>query len=195
AELVKGIGGDGKFDGVSGTWVLKGAGSVKGKRAGGEITIEPKGGKDKTNDVVRSIIDGLTDSLEPLAPTDGKSNLKDPSGSGGLLLAMYNYRQLLTLGEKGFGGRLTHGGTEAFYLPPPDKDRPNYKDLRVDCDVLRSEFSGVPTKWYFAKKDETRTAHDRTYKILKGQLLGFETQVDTATDPCEVTLLDYEKKD
>src|SRR5262249_39280682 len=120
--LLKSFAEHGKFDDVQGTWVIKGSGSVKGKRAAREITIDPKGGKDKTSDAVRSIIDGLTDSLEPLAPTE-KSNLKDPSGSGGLLLALYNYRQLLTLGEKGFGGRLAHGGTEPFYLPPPDKDR------------------------------------------------------------------------
>ena len=107
----------------------------------------------------------------------------------------------LGLGEKGFGGRLSHGGTEPFYLPAPEKERPNFKELRVDCDVLRSEFSGVGTKWYFAMKDETRTAGGRDYKMVKGQLLGFETLVpdrnggDNKSDPCEVTLLDYEKSE
>ena len=193
-QVLKNFAALGKFDDVPGTWVIQsGEGSrVKGKRADGKITIEYKGAKDKTNDVVRSTIDNLPDTLEPLAPTDA-SNLKDPDGTGGLLVALYHYRLLLTQGEKGFGGRLTHAGSEPFYLPPPEKDRPNYKELRVDCDVLRGEFSGKPTKFYFVKKDETRVAYGRTFKLLKGQLLGFETQVDDASDPCEVCLLDYEK--
>ncbi len=192
-ELLKSFAALGKFDDVKGTWMIKGSGTVKGKRAIGQVTIEHKGAKDKTNDAVHAIIDGLPDDLEPLA-SDAET-LKGPPGSGGLLMALYQYRQLLAYGEKGFGGRLTHGGTEPFYLPPPEKDRPNYKDLRIDCDVLVGEFSGKKTKFYFAKKDETRIAHERTYKLLKGQLLGFETVVDDADDPCEVTLLDYAKTD
>jgi S1-C subfamily serine protease len=193
-ELLKSLASHGKFDDVQGTWVIRGSGQVKGKRAIGQITIENKGAKDKTNDVVKSIIDGLTESLEPLMPS-GADNVKDPPDSGGLLMALYNYRLLLAYGEKGFGGRLTHAGSEPFYLPPPEKDRPNYKELSVDCDVLRSEFSGMPTKWYFVKKDEVRVANGVNYKLVKGQLLGFETLVDAAGDPCEVTLLDYEKTD
>jgi S1-C subfamily serine protease len=191
-RVLKELAAHGKFDDVQGTWVLQADGTVKGKRAKSKISIVHKGAKDKTNDAVESIIDGLDDRVEPLAPT-ADSNLKDPQGSGGLLLALFHYRQLLAYGEKGFGGRLTNGGSEPFYLPPPEKDRPDYKELRVDCDVLRGEFSGVATKFYFAQKDETRTVQGRAYKLQKGQLLGFETLVNPADDPCEVTLLDYDR--
>ncbi len=194
-ELLKSFASHGKFDDMKGNWVINAGGTVKGKRAVSKITIEHKGAKDKINDAVHSIVDGLTDDLEPLAEKQDPDALKGPSGSGGLILALYHYRQLLAYGEKGFGGRLTHGGSEPFYLPPPEKDRPNYKDLRVDCDVLRGEFAGKPTKWYFVRKDEKRTANGKVYTLQKGQLLGFETQVNDNEDPCEVYLLDYEKSD
>ncbi len=193
-RVLKDFAAHGKFDDVPGTWVIKAGGTVKGKRAVSQITIDHKGAKNKVDDAIKGVIDGVASELEPLAPTDS-DNLKDPGGSGGLLLALYHYHQLLAVGEKGFGGRLAHAGTEPFYLPVPEKERPVYKELRVQCDVLRSEFSGVPTKWYFAQQDETRTAGGRTYKIVKGQLLGFETLVSDKDDPCEVTLLDYEKAD
>jgi len=102
---------------------------------------------------------------------------------------MYQYRQMLAFGAKGFVGEYSHGGTEPFYLLPGEKERPDYPKLRVDCDVIRTKHSGVPGKWYFAQKD------DAERKIAKGQLLGFEVTVDSAIDPCEVFLSGYHKVD
>src|SRR5262249_53947755 len=139
-------------------------------------------------DKVDGIFDGLDFSLEPLAPDLPKDAYRDPPGSGGLLVALYQYRQLLAFGEKGFVGEFLHRGLEPFYLLPAEKERPDYAKLRVDCDVIRTKHAGVPGKWYFAQKD------DPARKIVKGQLLGFEITTDgEPQDPCEVYMSDYQK--
>ena len=51
-----------------------------------------------------------------------------------------------------------------------------------DCDVLRTEHTGHPVKWYFSQ-DEHR-------------LIGFETTIDRERDdPCEVFFSNYRKVD
>jgi hypothetical protein len=120
-------------------------------------------------------------ALEPLKVDVKKSDLTAPPKSGGLISAMYLYRQLLTAGEKGFVGEFSHGGREPFYLPPPGAARPNYDALRVMTEVLRTRHAGVSAKWYFSLKDQ--------------HLLGFEVWVDRDDDPCEVFLSDYKKVD
>jgi S1-C subfamily serine protease len=187
----------GKFDEFQGNWKISSGGGtlIKGKRALGSISILHEGAKEKL-DLVESVMDGLKDAVVPLDIKGTENNLKDPPGSGGLLVAMYHYRQLLALGEKGFDKQLIEAaGVEPFYLPPPEKAQPVFKDMRVDCDVLRTEFAAKQTKFYFAQKDEKRVVLDKTYNIKKGQLIGFETQVDSADDPCEVYLFEYQPTD
>lgn len=179
----------GDFSTLKGTWELKATGTVKGKRAVSQVAIKDKGAKDGKGDLVDSIIDGLDWALEPLATEQNANVYKDPPGSGGLLLALYQYRQLLAFGEKGFTGEFSHGGTEPFYLPVAEKEKPDYNKMRVEAEVLRTRHAGIPAKWYFAANDEP----DR--KIQKGQLLGFEVVIDREEDPCEVYLSDYQKVD
>jgi hypothetical protein len=185
---IKHFGGD--FSTVQGSWAFKATQSViKGKRAFGEIIIKDKGAKDGKSERVDAILDGLDFSLEPLSTEQTKDAYLDPPGSGGLLVAMYQYRQLLGFGEKGFIGEFSHGGTEPFYLLPAENGRPDYAKLRVDCDVLRTKHAGTPARWFFAQKD------DKERNIAKGQLLGFEVVVDQEEDPCEVYLSAYQKVD
>lgn len=187
AEM-KQFGGD--FSTVQGNWSLKATKSViKGKLAFGEISIKDKGARDGKSEKVDAILDGLDYSLEPLSTEQSKDAQMDPPGSGGLLVAMYHYRQLLAFGEKGFIGEFSHGGTEPFYLLPSDKERPDYPKLRIDCDVLRTKHAGVPAKWYFAQKE------DPERHITRGQMLGFEVTLDPEQDPCEVYLSGYQKVD
>ena len=54
-------------------------------------------------------------------------------------------------------------------------------DLRVDTDVIHTEYASVPAKWYFSKKD--------------GKLIGFEVFTEPNADPCEVYLADYKEVD
>jgi S1-C subfamily serine protease len=171
----------GDFSAFNGDWSFKAGGTVKGKRAATVITVRDKGAKDEKSPVIQSIIDGLPYELEPLDVSQSSNALKDPPGSGGLLLAMYNYRQFLAFGEKGGFTEFNHGGTEPFYLAPPDKGTPDFSKLRVDAEVIRTEATGVPCKWYFSTKDQT--------------LLGLELTPDRDEDPCEVYFSDYRKVD
>jgi S1-C subfamily serine protease len=171
----------GDFAGAQGDWRIKATGSVKGKRALADVAVRDKGGRDGKSPAVQSFIDGVDYTMEPLDTGQSASAFKDPPGSGGLLLALYQYRQFLAFGEKGGWREFSHGGTEPFYLPPPEKGPPDYEKLRVDCEVMRTELSGVAAKWYFSAKDQT--------------LLGFEVTVDADDDPCEVYLSDYRKVD
>jgi S1-C subfamily serine protease len=167
----------GDFSVFKGDWSIKATGLVKGKRAAAVITIKDKGAKDAASPIIQSIIDGLPYELEPLEVSQSSNALKDPPGSGGMLLALYQYRQFLAFGEKGGFREFSHGGNEPFYLPPPEKGTPDYAQLRTDTEVIRTELSGVPAKWYFNTKDHT--------------LLGLEVLPDADEDPCELYFNDY----
>ena len=58
--------------------------------------------------MVTLVLDGLEYKLEPLkiykdVPAEEVlRELKQPTGSGGLMMALYHYRLMLTQGEKGF---------------------------------------------------------------------------------------------
>jgi S1-C subfamily serine protease len=175
----------GDFGKVQGDWKLRAggllyAGDARGKRIVAELTVKHKGGKDGQNELVQGIVDGLDYSLEPLSEKEKADNFRDPPGSGGLLLALYQYRQLLAYGVKGFVGDFSHGGIEPFYPPSPTGEKQDFNKLRVDCEVIRTVHAGMPAKWYFSTRDETR-----------GQLLGFEVWPDREEDPCEVYLAEY----
>jgi S1-C subfamily serine protease len=167
-----------------GTWTIE-ANVDSPKRKGAPATIvlsEEKEEKVKgTHTIIKLNLDGLKYTLDPLK--DQREELKreemvQPTGSGGLLLALYNYRQLLTAGEKGFVGSFQHGGVEPVYPPKVDGPRPAHlRDLRVDAEVLNTDHAGAPGKWYFSPTD------------LK--LIGFEVTANADQDPCQVFLSDY----
>lgn len=171
----------GDFSKVRGDWSLKATGSIKGKRAASIVTVRDKGAKDGKSPLVQGILDAVEYGLEPLDVNQSSNALQDPPGSGGLLLALYHYRQFLAFGDKGGFREFNHGGTEPFYLPPPEKGTPDYAKLRTDAEVIRTELTGVPAKWYFSAKDHT--------------LLGFELSPDREEDPCEVYFSDYRQQD
>jgi hypothetical protein len=120
-------------------------------------------------------------SLAPLQQTD-PALLREPIGSGGLMMALYHYHRFLTVGQKGFEAEFAHGGVEPFYPFPVDGSAPkSLADLRVDCEVLRTRHASVDCKWYFSRKDHT--------------LLGMETSITRDADPCEVYFHDYRDVD
>jgi S1-C subfamily serine protease len=135
--------------------------------------------EDKGKPIVRLDLDGIDYDLEPLKQGIELRQLKQPTGSGGLMTALYAYRQLLTLLDKGFGGHAAHGGNEPCYPPPRDGKAPKrLGDLRVDCEVLTTEEADVTAKWYFARQD--------------GSLIGLEVWIERHEDPCEVYFYDYQ---
>jgi serine protease Do len=174
----------GDFTGLAGDTTIKCQGTIKGKpNVTAEFTIKEKGAKDKANDLIASRVDGIEYSVVPLDPNVPLVDLLDPPGSAGFAVALYHYRQLLVHGEKAFVGEFSHGGMEPWYLPPPEKDKPDYDKLRVDCEVIRTQHAGLHAKWYFSLKDDA----------TKEQLIGCEILVDKEKDPCEVHFMNYQK--
>ncbi|TMQ35320.1 MAG: trypsin-like serine protease [Planctomycetota bacterium] len=121
---------------------------------------------------------GLKYDLDPLQREQKDDVLKQPTNSGGLIMALYQYWRLLTSGPKGFEQGFNHGGVEPFYPMPADGSVPkSYADLRIDTEVLRTEHAATPAKWFFSPKDQT--------------LLGAEVSVVRDDDPCEMYFSDY----
>jgi S1-C subfamily serine protease len=165
---------NGDFTGMKGEWVVKALGEADNRQTKMDLSLREDG--EKTNCTMTIL--GIDYHLDPLATKIAPADLLAPPKSGGLLMSMFLYRQLLTHGGKGFaGGEFTHGGVEPYYPPGPKGAKPDYKKIQVMAEVLRTRFTGVNTKWYFSQKDQT--------------LLGFEVSFDSDEDPCEVCLLDY----
>jgi serine protease Do len=186
-RLLKAFHKHGDFSKASGDWGLRTTGTLyagvgpRGKRGVADFTIKSKGAKDGQNDIIQAIVDGLDYTLEPLNDEEKTTTRRDPPDSGGLLMALYQYRQLLVYGPKGFATGFSHGGVEPFYPPQEGQTKPDYNKWRVDAEVLRTRHAGVDGKWYFSmNKDDTA-----------GQLLGFEIWLDRDEDPCEIFLFDY----
>lgn len=174
----------GDFSGLTGDWTLDCEAEIKQRKTEARLAVrEEKSLEEKTARTISSLsLSGVRYELDPLLDGQDVRNLKDPPGSGGLLLALYQYRRLLVLGEKGFEGGFSHGGHEPFYPPPADMAQPvSLKDLRVDTEVLLTEHAGIPVKWYFSLSDQ--------------RLLGFEVKTEANDDPCEVYLSDYRPVD
>jgi S1-C subfamily serine protease len=174
----------GDFSTVAGTWTVEADLQLKQNRLDSRLVVldEP----DKDSKTIRTLsrltLGGVKYELDPLQAGQNIRNLKDPPGSGGLAMALYQYRRLLTLGEKGFEGQFSHGGVEPFYPPPPDGQKPeSWADVRIDTEVLRTEHAAIPAKWHFSPENHS--------------LLGFEVSVDADEDPCEVYLSDYRPAD
>jgi S1-C subfamily serine protease len=184
-NLLAGYAKHGEFAPLAGPWHLEGELKKKdGATAAVKLDVlevpaeEGKGAKT----IVKLNLGGLDYSLEPLKSNQDIRDVKDPPGSGGLLMAAYHYYRLLTQGPKGFEGGFSHGGHEPFYPPKADGSTPaRLADLRVDTDVLHTEHAAVHGKWYFDQADQ--------------KLLGFEVAISKDDDPCEVYLGDYRAVD
>ncbi|HEY1380021.1 MAG TPA: trypsin-like peptidase domain-containing protein [Gemmataceae bacterium] len=184
-KLLDGFGKHGDFAPLTGAWRLEGELKKKDGPATPvklEITDQPGEEGKGTKTVVKLNLGGLDYSLDPLKSNQDVRDIKDPPGSGGLLMAVYHYHRLLTQGAKGFEGGFSHGGAEPFYPPRADGSAPaRLGDLRTDTEVLHTEHAAVHGKWYFAKGDQN--------------LLGFEVTITKDDDPCELYLGDYRPVD
>jgi S1-C subfamily serine protease len=169
----------GKFSDLKGDWVIEAGIMLKANKTDCQISIADRKSDDGSLETaVKMNITNVTNyELAPLNKNLTVEERVNPTGSGGLLMALFHYHRLLTEGLPGFK-TASHGGTEPFYPYPTDGSTPkNLIDLRVDTDVLLTEYAGVPAKWYFALRDD--------------KLLGFEVFVESNADPCEVYFSDY----
>jgi S1-C subfamily serine protease len=186
-RLLKAFKEHGDYSKLAGDWQIKFRGSLQVSRPHRDITglflIKDRGAADGKSPKILADIDGFDFMLEPLSNATKADDFKEPADSGGLLLALYHYRQFLVLGMKGFK-EFDHGGVEPFY-PPTGREKPDYAAIRVDAEVIRTTFAGVPARWYFAMAD------DKQGRWKKGQMIGFEVTADKDEDPCEVALSHY----
>jgi serine protease Do len=180
----------GDFTGLAGDWRIEGetqqglsiSATIQEERdskaAGAGETAKAASAKT----VVRLTLGSLKYELDPLKQDQDVQSLLEPRGSGGLLMALYQYRRFLTLGPAGFEQYFHHGGYEPFYLLPTGAARvEDLSRFRTDTEVLVTEHAAVPAKWYFARDDQ--------------RLLGFEVTASKDQDPCEVYLGDYRTVD
>jgi serine protease Do len=170
----------GDFSDSAGVWTIDGQLEINQKKSPAKIVLaEEKLADGKSSRTgVRLTLGGVDFKVDPLKAGQEPQDLTEPPGSGGLLMALYHYRRLLTLGEKGFEGQFAHGGHEPFYPPAPADAPPlSLNQLRVDTEMLTTEHAAIPAKWYFARTDQT--------------LLGAEVTVVKDEDPCELYFSDY----
>jgi S1-C subfamily serine protease len=172
----------GDFTALKGEWSIQADVQLKTNRTDAQLWIGERKGESGVRSLVKMTITNVTEyELDPFKSSPTKEELTAPTGSGGLLLALFQYRRFLSEGLAGFKN-VAHGGWEPFYPHPADGSTPkSLYDLRVDTEVIHTEFAGTPVKWYFSKTDQ--------------KLLGFEAFVEPKADPCEVYLSDYRPLD
>jgi serine protease Do len=180
-RLLAGFQKHGDFSALHGKWSLDAAGLINDKPNTLSASVEEITDKDGKNPrtIIKMKVGGIDFDLEPLKEGQDPHALREPPNSGGLMVALYHYRTLLTLGAKGFESDFSHGGVEPIYIPGADPAKRDFNKERVLAEVLRTNSAGVAGKWYFSTQDQT--------------LLGCEITVDPEEDPCELFFSDYKK--
>ena len=170
------------FSAKTGDWVMRSKAYLGEKGREGSAVFRWAAGTGPTPDRMMALIDGIDFTLEPLKTDLSAQSLRDPPGSGGLLSALYQVRQLFQKGGSGFVGDTSHGGMEPYY-PPQEKDPEDWSVVRIDTEVLRVALGGVESKLFFQPGAE-------------GYLLvGLEATLDRDEDPCEIHFGDYRPVD
>lgn len=170
------------FSAKTGDWVMRSKAYLGEKGREGSAVFRWAAGTGATPDRMMALIDGIDFTLEPLKTDLSAQSLRDPPGSGGLLSALYQVRQLFQKGGSGFVGDTSHGGMEPYY-PPQEKDPEDWSVVRIDTEVLRVALGGVESKLFFQPGAE-------------GYLLvGLEATLDRDEDPCEIHFGDYRAVD
>jgi S1-C subfamily serine protease len=168
----------GDFAALPGTWTIDGdVRLLKGQPNKFTATLKDDKVNKSEKPVVSLKIGAFTDTIEPLHDLDIQG-LRKPDRSGGMMPALFVWRELLLHGDKTLSD-VVAGGMEPFYPPPSDNSTPkNWNAQRVDAEVLISSLSLYRVKWFFAKTDH--------------KLLGFEVRINELNeDPCEVYFSDY----
>lgn len=167
----------GEFSAWVSDWVIDGDLERKGIRSPFRLTIAESNGKT----TVTADLAGVVFSLDPMKENPDSRELRDPPGSGGLMMAMYHFHRLLTKGCQGFEAECAHGGYEPYYLPVTESKSPSFNDRRVDAETLHTDHAAVRAKWYFRRDD--------------ARLLGAEVSLGKDEDPCELSIGDYRSID
>jgi hypothetical protein len=170
----------GDFRPLAGDWSVDGVVRLKKLRAESKVKLDIVDKKDggSVRTLVKLSIDAFPYELDPLKSPQEPEVLKMPETSGGLLSALYLYRQLLSQGATGFG-EFYHGGHEPLYPPAPEDAKlpGGLSATRVETEVIHSRLGPYLARWYFARADQ--------------KLIGLEVRLQDNEDPCEVFFGDY----
>jgi S1-C subfamily serine protease len=182
-RLLAGFRKQGDFAMVNGDWSFEGTASLAKSTTENQTRLDIKG--EGTKAVVTLTINAITYSLEPLnVKASEEKLLRKPDDSGGLLLALYVYRQLLVGGDKRFSD-FDHGGIEPIYPPAqdePGKPAASLISRRIDAEVANTRIGGYfLVKLFFSTVDQ--------------KLLAMEVRLSENEDPCEVYFSDYRAVD
>jgi len=179
---------------LTGDWVW--TGTYDRENRGGDFlakiaeNIDPADPK-QTHPVV-TVQFGVNDyKLEPLKDGLTTADLTEPPYTGGLMMALYQYKRFLTLGAKGSeGDKCNHAGYEPVYMMPADGTKPKkFEDVRIWAEVIRTEHADVQAKWYFYRSDLNPQV--KTHAFPDGALIAGEVYVDRSADPCELYFFDF----
>jgi serine protease Do len=187
------------YSSLTGEWAW--TGTYDRENRGGDFLVKLEDVKNpadptETHPVV-TLQFGLTDyKLEPLKQGLTTADLTEPPYTGGLLMALYQYKRFLTLGPKGSeGDKCHHAGMEPVYFMPVNGPAPKkFEDVRVWCEVVRTEHAYVASKWYFYRADVNRQMPG-TGPYPEGALVAGEVYVDGMSDPCELYFGDFKPVD
>jgi hypothetical protein len=175
---------------LTGDWVWTGSFEREGRPSDFLVKLEEvKDPADPKNTHPQVTIQlGLTDyKLEPQKQGLTTADLTEPPFTGGLMMALYQYKRFLTLGPAGSeNDRCNHAGREPVYFMPADGSKPKaFEDVRVWAEVIRTEHQDVPGKWYFYRGDLNPQFAGK-HPFPEGALIAAEVTVDRTGDPCEL---------
>lgn len=172
----------GDMTAFNGDWAMDGV-LARDEGKGTDAKVDWKA--DKENHVSVSLtLNGVSESVQPLDLKAGGAEQFLPQGSGGMYIALYQYRLMLTQLKQGFAPnedeiqpKFSHGGEEPIYPMPADGKVPDeLRSLRVDCEVIRTG-GAFDAKFFFDKKT--------------GQLVALESRITKDEDPCELYFFDF----
>jgi serine protease Do len=184
---------------LTGDWVW--TGTYDRDSRGGDFLIKMEEAKDpadpKNTHPLITVKLGLTDyKLEPQNQGLTTADLTEPPFTGGLMMALYQYKRFLTLGPAGSErDQCSHAGVEPVYFLPLDdgkepKPKKKLEEYRVWAEVIRTEHGNVPSKWYFYRKD-LNPQFTGEGPFPEGALIAGEVLVDHSADPCELYFSEF----
>jgi serine protease Do len=188
AALLKSLKERGDFSKFTGPWILEG--SIKFFKANASSALKIEIADEKAREgtgitpVVRMKVgeEPLPYELFPQRPGQMTKEYKTPEASGGLLAALYLYRNLLLKGGKAFEMECVHGGFEPYYPPGADRKK-SLKDRKQMAEVVNAKSGPYLAKFFFNKQDDKEV----------GKLEYFEVRLYDNEDPCEVYCSNYKQ--
>jgi hypothetical protein len=178
----------GDFSKFVGPWTLEGSIKFLKANASSPLRIEIADEKAKEGEGINPVVrmkvanEPLPYELFPQRPGQMTKEYKTPEASGGLLAALYLWRNLLLKGDKAFEIEFAHGGLEPCYPPSADRKK-TLSQRKVMTEVANAKSGPYMAKFFFNKQDEKEA----------GRLECFEVRLSDSEDPCEVYCSNYKQ--